>query len=59
MELWGLPWESLSRGFLEGFEGWRLPPGLEREVRGRDAIRLSIAIGLAQQDHSWTRGVCL
>lgn len=55
MDLWGLPRGSLSRGFLEGFEGWRLPPGLEREVRGRDSIRLSIAVSIAEQDHSWTR----
>jgi hypothetical protein len=48
-------WESLSRGFLEGFEGWRPTPDLEREVRGRDVVRFSIAGSLAQQDHSWTR----
>lgn len=37
MELWGFPWGSFSRGFLDRFEEGRLSPGLEREVGGRDA----------------------
>lgn len=45
MELWGLSWGSFSRGFLDGFEEGRLSPGLEREVRGRDADQVQHGCG--------------